>query len=161
MPRQPPSTESLDQYLDLIGHLEAHLAAMSDRTSRRLLSLASAVPITNSDVSRANGRGRNTTWYQLSKLTRLGMLEKTGHQYRTSPYALNLIEAAGITFRAVVNGKLPRAETGNGSSESVPRELVTIAKEGVEFQYERGRLSQEEYSRRLKVIYELEKSLEP
>jgi len=163
MSKNPRSSEALNQDLALIGHLEAHLAAISDPTSRRLLSLASTVPITNSDVSRAGGKSRNTTWYQLSKLTRLGMLEKRGHQYRVSPYAVNLIQAAAITFRAVVNGKMPEADRKEGSSAgsmSMLREVIAIAREGLEAQYERGRLTQEDYDRRLRLIHDLEASLE-
>jgi DNA-binding transcriptional ArsR family regulator len=154
MSKQPRRAETLDQDLALIGHLEAHLAAISDPTSRLLLSLASAVPITNSDVSRAGGKSRNTTWYQLSKLTGLGMLEKRGHHYRTSPYAVNLIQAAATTFRAVVNGKMPQA---GGTAEWST--ILKIAAEGTESLYVRGTIDQEEYDKRLKMIHDLETAL--
>lgn len=155
MSRQPRRSESLDQDLALIGHLEAHLAAISDPTSRLLLSLASTVPITNSDVSHAGGRSRNTTWYQLSKLTRLGMLEKRGHHYRTSPYAVHLVQAAAVTFRAVVSGKMPETELNQDLSENnttIPPEVLGYAEEGVKVMYERGLLTQDENNRRLKLI---------
>jgi hypothetical protein len=147
MSKQAFRTETITQDIALLRHLRSHLAALSDDTSLQLLSLAGSVPITNSEVSSTTGKNRNVTWYQLAKLTKLGMLDKRGNKYRISPYALNLIEAAALTFRAVVNGKMPKVESSDGRQD-----LLRIASEGTESLYLRGTIDQAEYSRRLKVI---------
>lgn len=157
MSKQALKGETIRQDIALLMHLRPHLQALSDPTTLQLLSLAATTPITNVELSRSMGKTRHAVWYQLQKLKQLGLLEKVGHDYRVSPYAMNLIEAAGLALRAVVNGKLPRVENPAPPSADLPA-VLKWARLGVESLYDHGG-SQAERDEQLRTIQKLEAAI--
>jgi hypothetical protein len=130
----------------IVRHFHLHLEAISDQRVLDLVYLAQTKPITNSDVQSALHMKRGGAWVWLDRLTEPGLLEKIGAGYIASDYSRELISSVSQVFRGAVKGEFPEP------APSIPREIITIAREGVEAQYERGRLSQEEYNRRLRLI---------
>ena len=77
--------ETVTQDIALIRHFREHLGVLSDRRALDLLSLASVT--TSHQQGREGGAQarRAGAWVWLSRLTKLGMLEKRGQSYRASP----------------------------------------------------------------------------
>ena len=137
----------------MVKHFHEHLRAISEPRLLDLIYLSDARPITNEDASRLLGIARTGAWRWLSTAAHLGLLEKRGHAYRISDYARQLIAIQSLAFRGIVRGGLPE------TNPKIPQEVIGYAREGVEAQYERGRITLEEYNRRLKLIHDLEPSL--
>ena len=136
----------------VVRHFRPHLEAISDAKALDLLYLAQVnETITNADVRSALHTKRGGAWVWLARPTELGLLEKRGHTYRASDYSRELVACVSQVFRGAVRGEFPES-FGNGTARSIPPELFTIAAEGVEALYERGRITQEEHARRMKLV---------
>jgi hypothetical protein len=147
-------TETVTQDIALIRHFREHLAMLSDQRVLDLLSLASVTQVTNKDVRAVFKVGRAGAWVWLSRLTRLGMLEKRGQSYRASPYSEKLISTTSLTFQSVLTGRTPRPQGQNWT------EALRLASEGVRMSYERGKIDQAEYAAKGRMLKELEESLQ-
>ena len=145
--------ETMSQDIALVKHFRAHLAALSDPRVLDLLSLAAAEPITNTEARSVLKVERNVAWIYLSRLVQLGMLEKRGQVYRASDYAADVVYATSLTFRSVLNGKVPEVDPGK-----LPN-LLALARQGAEVLYERGKIDQEEYSKQLRFLKEAERDV--
>jgi hypothetical protein len=143
----------MTQDIALIKHFREHLAVLSDPRALDLLSLAATEPITNTEARSVLKVGRNVAWIYLSRLVQLGMLEKRGQVYRASNYAADLLYATSLTFRSVLNGKVPEVDQGK-----LPN-LLALARQGLEILYERGKIDQEEYAKQLRFLKEAERDV--
>ena len=138
----------MSQDIALVKHFRDHLAALSDQRVLDLLSLAAAEPITNTEARSVLKVERNVAWIYLSRLVQLGMLDKRGQVYRASDYAADLLSATSLTFRSVLNGKVPEVDPGR-----LPN-LLALARQGADLLYERGKIDQDEYDKQLKFLRE-------
>ncbi len=127
-----------------------HLAVLSDGSLLDLISLANTAPITNSDARELLKLTRNGAWRWLSKLVELGLLEKRGQAYRTSPYAKSLVKALSITYRSIVSGRPPQTENPAWLS------LLKMAREGLEVLHARGRIERPDYDAKVKLLEKIE-----
>jgi len=143
----------VSQDIALVKHFRDHLAALSDQRVLDLLSLAAAEPITNTEARSVLKVERNVAWIYLSRLVQLGMLDKRGQVYRASDYAADLLSATSLTFRSVLNGKVPEVDPGR-----LPN-LLALARQGADLLYERGKIDQEEYTKQLKFLKEAERDV--
>jgi len=156
-----PEENSLDfnGNIFVLKSFRHHLTILSEPRLLELLSLANTMPITNEDARTVLKIGRNGAYYWLGILTRLTMLEKRGQQYRVSPYSKNLVTAASLTFRSLVQGKMPQTATAVGAinheNASAWSTVLQTAADGLELLYSRGRIDQSERGRRQKMIDDL------
>jgi len=138
------------------------MAVLSEPRLLELLSLANTVPMTNEDARTILKVGRNGAYYWLARLTGLDMLEKRGQAYRASPYSKSLVAAASLTFRSLVEGKMPQTPTSpiNRDNLSAWRTVLQTTADGLELLYSRGRIDQSERARRQKIIEDLRLELD-
>ena len=69
----------------------------------------------------------------------MGLLEQRGHTYRVSPFAREFVSALSFTLRSVVTGAELRRDPEMLKS-------LSVAQQGVELLYDRGRIGKEEYA---------------
>lgn len=139
----PPITS---ETILVIKGFRAHLLAVADPAVLDLLYLAQIRPVTNSDVRAAFRLQRSGAYKRLNALRELGLLEERDHAYRTSEYGARLTDAVIRLFKAAMGGNWDQPETIPAQSRPNPRalkELLTIAREGTESLYGRGRLTRE------------------
>ena len=153
MQRERPRVDSVTEDLALIGYFRDQLAALSESKVRDLLALAASTNISNKDARSVLKVGRVGTWYWLDKLTKLTMLEKRGQYYRASRYTSELVHALSLTFRSVLNGKLPNVEDSEAFSK-----VISLAFQGLESLYDTGKIDPEEYKRTKNMLKDLEKA---
>jgi len=146
--------KSVTQDIALIAHFREHLEAISVQENLDILAIASVKPISNAEARRVLKLGRNRAWARLSDMVRLTLLEKRGHTYRASPYAENLVGALSLTFQSVLAGKLPQIQ-GPGWAD-----VLKMASEGMTMAYERGKIDRAEFTRRDRMLKELEAQLD-
>jgi hypothetical protein len=151
-----------NQNILVLKHFREHLAVLSEPRVLELLSLANTISITNVDARTVLKVGRNGAYYWLGILTRLSMLEKRGQTYRASPYSKSLVEAASLTFRSLVLGKMPQTATAAINRENVSAwsTVLQTASDGLEMLYSRGRIDQSERARQQKIIDDLRLGLD-
>jgi hypothetical protein len=145
--------ESITQEIALIRHFREHLAVLSDEKALDLLALASLKTINNADARSVLKVGRAGAWLWLSKLSKLGLLEKRGQSYRASPYFEKLVSTTSLTFQSVLTGKPPKTQ-GSGWAEA-----LRLASEGVKMAYNRGTIDQRELDTKTRMLKELEAEL--
>jgi hypothetical protein len=146
-------TETVTQDIALIRHFREHLALLSDERVLDLLTLASLSAVTNREARSAFKVGRAGAWVWLSRLTRVGMLEKRGQSYKASPYAEKLFGTVSLTFQSLLTGKTPKLQGQNWS------DALRLASDGLRMSYERGKIDQAEYARQGRMLKELEAEL--
>jgi hypothetical protein len=120
------------------------------------------MPVTNEDARAVLKVGRRGTYYWLSELTRLTMLEKKGQRYRASPYSKALMMAVSTVFGSLVMGKIPEPQVAaiHGKNALGWNTVLQTATEGLELLYARGRIDESERMRRQKIIDEFRRELD-
>jgi len=151
-----------NQSIIVLKHFREHLAVLSEPKLLELLSLANTIPTTNQDARALLKVGRNGAYYWLGILTRLAMIEKRGQTYLASPYSKSLVAAASLTFRSLVQGKMPQTAIApvNRQNLSAWSTVLQTAADGLELLYSRGRIDQSERARRQKIIEDLRLELD-
>jgi hypothetical protein len=148
-----PAVKSITQDISLIKHFRAHLESLSDPMLLDLLSLASLKLLTNAEARTSLKLSRTQTWAVLSRLAKVGMLERTDGGYKATPYAEHLLAALSVTFQSVLAGKSPRVHNPTW------RDVLRIAYDGAELSYARGKITESEYSRQVRLLGEVEGEL--
>ena len=143
----PP--DYLKQSLQLVRHFRLQFQALSNESTLRLLDAFLGTPFTNGEVRALFGVERQATWTRLSELVQLGLVEKRGHTYRTSPFANQFLCAVADTLRSLLTGgePLPR--------DAASADILSLAGQGVEALYAKGKIQQREYYEYMRKLGEV------
>jgi hypothetical protein len=146
----PPTAWDVEvkEGLQTVKAFRSQLKAMSNEYWLTLLFDFADRPFMNADASALFGTKRQTTWVHLRKMVELGLLEKRGHVYRMSEFSVRFIVAVSNVFESLITGKELVYD-----EESV--RFLSMARDGIESLYARGKVTQDDYVRYRNRVEEL------
>jgi hypothetical protein len=145
---------NLSRDIELLRYFRKQLAALSDDKTMELVRTFGSSSFSNAQARPLLGTTRQGAWLRLSGLVELGFLEKRGNSYKFSQTATEMIAALSAAFRGLLTFKVL-------AENRVPaRELLNLAKQGVELMYAKGKIQPADVSRHQKMLAELEKEFE-
>jgi hypothetical protein len=148
------SKGDLESGVELLRLFRGQLRALSDERILEILRAFADGPFVNGEVRVVLGVKRKATWVKLEKLVQLGLVEKRGHTYRISRFTRDFVAKLSHTLESLI--------TGAGLSPTDPRlrDVLNLALTGLETLYARGKLDQNVYFGRQKMLKEMNEQLE-
>ncbi len=137
------------QGLEVLRHFHVQLGMLGDSETIGLLGSVGPEVFTNRDARELLSVKRQASWKRLARLSEAGLIQKRGHSYRIAPFTRVFVAALSSTLGALVTGAPVRQPS------PVSREALESAIEGLEALYAKGKLNQEEFTRRRAALQEL------
>ncbi len=146
-------TSELSRDVELLRYFRPQLGALSESETLEIIKTFGASSFTNGQTRPLLGTTRQGAWLRLSRLVELGFLEKRANSYRVSSSAADMIAALSSAFRGLLTFKV-LVENRNAA-----REVLQLARHGVELMYGKGMIQPADVSRHEKMLAELEREL--
>jgi len=148
-------TKSFRQGLEVLQHFRTQLRILADAKTLELLSSMGPEPFTNGDARSVLLVKRQASWKKLAQLTEAGLTQKRGHSYRIAPFTHAFVEALSALTVSLLMGKEVTAVP------PASKLSLEVALRGLEALYEKGKLSQDEYSRHRSAVEEMIQAVPP
>ena len=144
----------LSRNVDLLRYFRHQFEVLSEDKSLEIFKRFGSTSFTNGQVRPLLGTTRQGAWLRLSRLVELGFLEKRGNTYRVSSSAVDVIGAISSAFRGLLTSKALL------ENKNTAKEILLLAKHGVELMYAKGMIQPSDVSRHEKMLAQMEGELD-